>query len=70
MISFCISVVPPKVTANAFSAGFHRIAHFVFPVPVGSRDPDQPHACQPHAAPEDGPLPLARSATEVPFALV
>jgi hypothetical protein len=28
----------PKVTANAFRAGFHRMAHRVLPVPVGSSD--------------------------------
>ena len=27
-----------KVMANAFSAGFHRTAHLVCPVPLGSRD--------------------------------
>jgi hypothetical protein len=27
-----------KVTANAFSAGFHRMAHRVSPVPLGSRE--------------------------------
>jgi hypothetical protein len=26
-----------KVTANAFSAGFHRTAHRAWPVPLGSR---------------------------------
>jgi hypothetical protein len=29
---------PAKVIANAFSAGFHRIAHRLRPVPVGSSE--------------------------------
>jgi hypothetical protein len=33
-----VRIRPSKVIANAFKAGFHRVAHRARPLPVGSRE--------------------------------